>query len=246
MSSVRYSNTLYVSGEQAELEAALVGLSSAARRAKPTDRRPPVEPQLDEWSLARCGPRSLFVQFDSLDSDAEDWTLQFAHRHPGLRFDLIEVEGSYLPFPEGLRFLGSRRLRGVPLLIPADRPVDWGSVTAAIEAFDPGHSDLVDGSWDVLIAPPLGLVPGDAEMLTDVETMHALGEAISRDVEVIRAALTAAESEEVEGPEGRFRLALLAMQVYEPRPGVVTTPDEIQFAWGLEWMKRSRHRSRGY
>lgn len=146
MSSYFYC-TLYVTAEEPKaLENAIEDIDrTAAKQAIRGGQPPPSGPPIDRWSSDRVGGCSWSADFTVIDMDASAWTAALAARSPAVRFDLIQVEGVVIPYPEGVRYSGVRQLTGVPLFAPGLSP-DWAAVENAIGGFNPDDPRLIDGS----------------------------------------------------------------------------------------------------
>jgi hypothetical protein len=227
--------TLYVSADDGEaLEQIRRHVDeAAAERGADGPEPPPKDPPIDHWLLESFGD-ALYVTFTTIDQDASAFVAGLATTNPDVRFDLIQVEGAILPFPEGMRFMERKQITGVPLFVPADKPPDWGRVGEGIETFDPAESDLIDGAWDFLEAPPMGFVEDSGEAgsnHSEAEMMLALARRLDADLDLVRSAFTSAELATVKRPTGEALLALLAADPSTPRPEVYVTPSGIVDEW---------------
>jgi hypothetical protein len=227
--------TLYATAEEPQaLDAAVAdGEDAAAKQAIRGGQPPRSGPPIDDWSSGRVGSHNWYVAFTVIDMDASTWTAELAARNPDVRFDLIQVEGVDIPYPEGVRFIGPQQLTGVPLFVPGSSP-EWALVEEGISEFNPDDPEFIDGTWELLDAPPPGLLPGDADLDgsdADREIMRELAGGLRADLNLVRTAFESAETATVERSDSAFVLALLSPENSVGRPEVYVGFDGIAAEW---------------
>lgn len=227
--------TIYATAEEPQdLDVAIKDAEEAASTQAIAAGVPPRSgPPIDDWRSEQVGSCSWYAACTVINMEASDWTAELAARNPNVRFDLIQIEGVDIPYPGGVRFIGARQLTGVPLFVPGSSP-DWAAVEEGIRGFNPDDPALIDGSWELLEAPPDGFLPDDRELDgsdADRETFRELRSELDTDLALVMAAFQSADLATVERPGSAAVLALLSPEPSAGRSEIDVDRKGIAAEW---------------